>query len=421
VHDLQQLKRLGLSVSAISTLTGFDRKTVRKYLEEAEPLPVYGPRARRPSKLDPYLPYLEERLSAGVWNSVVLLRELKARGYPGGETILKEYLRPRRRAAREVAVRRFETPPGHQAQVDWGDLGRIEFPDGSHQGLFGFVFTLGYSRAIFCNVATDQRLSTLLALHEAAFEALGGVPHEILYDRMKTVALGGDARGEIQWQPTFLEFARYWGFTPRVCRAYRPQTKGKVESGIRYLRSNFLCGRTATSVPDLRTQLFGWTGEVANRRVHGTTHQVIYEAWLHERPQLQELAGRPPFPFVPEVTRRVARDAYFNYQGNRYSVPWTAVGCQVGVREVDGQLAIYLGQELLASHPLCRERHQVLTVPAHHAAIPWPPAQGAPGGKARLCITVGAPQVEVRSLAVYEALAHSPADLGCLAGVGGER
>jgi transposase len=407
VHEIQQLKRQGLSVSAISALTGYDRKTIRKYLTESAAIPRYGPREARPSKLDPYRPYLEERLAAGVWNAVVLLRELRQRGYPGGYTILKEYLQPKRQAARQVAVRRFETPPGHQAQVDWGDLGQVVFPDGTRQRLCGFVFTLGYSRAIFADVATDETLATLLGMHEAAFAALGGVPAEILYDRMKTVLLGVDERGELQWHPVFLDFARYWGFVPRVCRPYRPQTKGKVESGVRYLRGNFLCGRAASGVPDLRDQLRAWTWEVANQRVHGTTHRAIREALVVEREHLQPLAGRRPFPYGPTVVRRVSRDAYVHYGANRYSVPWTAAGLEVTLRQVGDRLEVRRGEALLASHPLCLGRHQVLTVPAHHAGIPTSSPPGALSTKARLLIEVAAPAVEVRSLSAYEAFAEA--------------
>lgn len=407
MHQIQQLKREGLSVSAISAATGYDRKTIRKYLTEPQALPRYGPREPRPSKLDPYQPYIEERLAAGVWNAVVLLRELKERGYAGGYSILKEYLHPKRQAARLVAVRRFETPPGHQAQVDWGDLGQVIFPDGSRQRLCGFVFTLGCSRAIFADVATDETLSTLLGMHEAAFAALGGVPAEILYDRMKTVLLGLDERGEFQWQPTFLDFARYWGFVPRVCRAYRPQTKGKVESGIRYLRRNFLCGRAATGVADLRDQLRAWSGAVANQRVHGSTHRVVAEAWEAERAHLQPLSGRLPFPYGPVLVRRVTRDAYVHYGANRYSVPWTAAGQQVTLRQVGGCLEVRGGEALLASHPLCLQRHQVLTVPAHHAGIPTAATLPAASAKARLLIEASAPAVEVRPLSAYEAFAEA--------------
>src|SRR5690606_12606549 len=142
--------------------------------------------------------------------------------------------------------------------------------NGRRRKLWAFVFTLGHSRAMVAAAATDQKLPTLLRLHEEAFRQLGGVPEEILYDRMKTVIEGTDERGETRWNRAFAEFARYWGFTPRACKPYRAQTKGKVESGVKYVRRNFLCGRTATSLQDLDGQLRAWVWETANRRVHGT-------------------------------------------------------------------------------------------------------------------------------------------------------
>ena len=108
----------------IAAVTGFDRKTVRKYLANPERQPRYGPRQKRPSQLDPFKPYIDERLAAGVWNAVVLMRELRECGYAGGYSTVKEYLQPKREESRAVAVRRFETPPGRQAQMDWGILAR---------------------------------------------------------------------------------------------------------------------------------------------------------------------------------------------------------------------------------------------------------------------------------------------------------
>jgi transposase len=112
-----------------------------------------------------------------------------------------------------VAVRRFEIPAGQQAQVDWGHLGSLVV-DGKEHKLWGFTFTLGYSRMVMAGCAVDQKLGTLLRMHEEAFRQLGGVPKEILYDRMRTVWQDTDERGEIVWHPVFLDFARYWGFTP---------------------------------------------------------------------------------------------------------------------------------------------------------------------------------------------------------------
>jgi len=400
VQEIIELKRQGMTISAISELTGNDRKTVRKYLHEPEGTPVYGPRPPRPSKLDAFRPYLEQRLQAGVWNATVLLRELRARGYQGGYTILKSWLQPQRRSASAVAVRRFETPAGKQAQVDWGHLGSIEI-DGEVHKLWGFTFTLGYSRAMMAEAAIDQKLGTLLRMHEEAFRQLGGVPEEILYDRMKTVWIETDERGEIVWHPVFLDFARYWGFTPRLCRPYRAQTKGKVESGVKYVRRNFLCGlqgRAPAALDDLNAQLREWTWTVANRRVHGTTHEPVSERWAAEQAQLM-VAGQPAYAYAEQEQRKVARDAYVAWRGSRYSVPWPHAGKQVWVWERGSDVEVHDGRQRIALHRQAERRHTVVTEPEHHRGIPL---GSAPSGKTLIQIRETAPVVEVRSLAAYE-------------------
>jgi transposase len=406
VSDIKELKQLGMSIRAISAVTGYDRKTIRKYLRnEVGITSTYGPRAVRPSKLDRFKAYLEERRQAGVWNGRVLLRELRERGYHGGYTILTDYLHPQREAARQTAVRRFETGPGVQAQVDWGHLGYVEDETGE-QSVSGFVFTLGYSRAMMAEGALDQKLGTLLRLHEKAFQELGGIPQEILYDRMKTVCLGTDERGEVRWHPQFLDFARYWGFTPRLCRPYRAQTKGKVESGVKYVRRNFICGlygREPHSLDDMNADLRWWVWEVANQRVHGTTHCVVQQRWQQEKTQLQPLAGRLPYPFVEQELRRVSRDAYVSWQGNRYSVPWNYAGQQVRVRGHSEVVEVYAGDDRIARHALLAGKHRIAAQTEHHAGIPLGTLR--PSAKAQVRIRLLGPEVEVRSLAVYDCVA----------------
>jgi len=405
VHDIEELKRQGLSIQAISNMTGFDRKTVRRYLIQPEGVPVYGPRAPQPSKLDPFKPYLEERLRAGVWNGQVLLRELRQRSYAGGYTILKDWLHPQRVAAGAVAVRRFETPPGMQAQVDWGHLGWLDEGRGEHK-LWGFTLTLGYSRVMMAEAALDQKLGTLLRMHEEAFRQLNGVPREILYDRMRTVWQDTDERGEIIWQPVFWDFARYWGFTPRLCRPYRAQTKGKIEAGVKYVRRNFLCGlqgREPGGLDDFNAELKRWVWEVANQRVHGTTHEPVMARWEADQLALQPLEQRPPYPYADDELRKVARDAYVAWQSNRYSVPWAFAGREVWVRDQGGMVEVRYGAERIAVHGRAGLRHQVITCQEHHAGIPL----GAAGrnGKTLVRIRETAPVVEIRPLAAYESVA----------------
>jgi transposase len=403
VNHMEELRRQGLSVTAIGEITGFDRKTVRKYLLHPELEPRYNPRPGKPSLLEPFKPYIEERLAAGVWNAVVLTRELRELSYTGGYSTVKEYLQPKREAAQTGAVRRFETPPGRQAQVDWGYLGTLAISGERHR-MWGFTFTLGYSRMLMAEAALDQKLGTLLRMHEEAFRQLGGVPDEILYDRMKTVWTDIDERGEIVWNPLFLDFARYWGFTPRLCAAYRAQTKGKVESGVKYLRRNFLCGllgKEPTGLEDLNAQMKLWVWTVANERVHGTTHEQPVARWAAERERMRRIGNRPPYPYAEDEPRRVARDAYVSWQGSRYSVPWQFVGKDVWVCEHAGRVEIYSGAERIALHDRAA-RHQVVTHAEHHRGIPL---SGGCGDKILVHLRETAPVVETRPLAAYESLA----------------
>jgi transposase len=403
VNEIDELKRQGLSIRAISRVTGYCRKTITKYLKGPRGIPEYGPRPAVAGKLEALKDYLRERLNAGVWNGQVLLRELRERGYNGSYTLLTDWLRPQRQSARTVAVRRFETPPGRQAQVDWGHLGSLENRGGKQQ-LWGFTFTLGYSRSMMAEAAVDQKLGTLLRLHEEAFRQLGGVPEEILYDRMKTVWLETDERGEIIWHPVFLDFARYWGFTPRLCRAYRPQTKGKVESGVKYVRRNFLCGlqgQEPSGLADLNAQLRHWVWKVANQRVHGTTHEVVNDRWKAEQAQLLPIYQRPTYPYVDNELRKVGRDAYVSWQGSRYSVPWQFAGRDVWVHERSGDVEVHYGEQRIAAHSKTLREHLTVIQPEHHRGIP----SGARSERKILIhIQDMAPIVEVRSLAAYESV-----------------
>ena len=403
MDEINELKRSGMSIVAISNLTGYDRKTIRKYLLKSTP-PLYAVRPSATSKLEPFKPYLNERLKAGVWNAQVLLRELRERSYQGGYTILKDWLKPQRESATMVAVRRFETPPGRQAQVDWGHLGSLA-GHGEERRLWGFAITLGYSRMMVAEAATDQKLGTLLRMHEMAFRQWGAVPEEILYDRMKTVWAGTDERGEIIWNAAFFDFARYWGFTPRLCRPYRAQTKGKIESGVKYIRRNFLCGllgREPSSLADFNAELRRWVAEVANQRVHGTTREQVLLRFDEDQFAMQPVNQRADYPYLEDDPRRVARDAYVAWKGSRYSVPWEYAGRQVQVRECGTDLEVFCGADRIATHAVADGHHSVITNRRHHEGIPL----GAKTtGKTLVHIQQSAPTVEQRSLSAYESLA----------------
>jgi len=277
--DIIAMHRQGFSIKAIARHLGISRNAVRRALRRDGP-PVRAPQLRPPSKLEPYKDYLLTRLSEfPELSTVALFEEIQAQGYVGGLTILRNFTRPYRVRRREPVVR-FETPPGHQAQVDWAHLGTHVLA-GRPTPLYLFVFVLGFSRALYAEVTTSTDLPTLISCHLHAFEALGGMPEEILYDNQKQVVLSRSADGP-HFHPEFLSFCGQFGFRPRLCRPYRAKTKGKVERSVGYLKDRFFCGRTFTDIDDMNLKLERWVREVANEREHATTGEVPNERLVRE-------------------------------------------------------------------------------------------------------------------------------------------
>ena len=292
-HYLEQ----GTSKSALARRLGISRETIHRWIRageldrdlDATPL-RYGPRPAVPTKLDRYKGIIETRLAAYPELSAVrLLAEIRAAGYTGGYSQLKALVRQLRPVPAPPPVVRFETPAGKQAQVDFA---RFTFPFGVRYAL---LVVLGYSRLLWCRFYARQDMRTLVSGLEDAFRYFGGVPQELLFDQMKAV-ITRDLRlegGALLHNLEFLRFAAHWSFTPRACRPYRAQTKGKVERPVRYVRGNFVYGRTFLHDADLDQQREHWLDRVANVRLHGTTGespQVRFER--DERAQLQPLAPR---------------------------------------------------------------------------------------------------------------------------------
>ena len=292
-HYLEQ----GTSKSALARKLGVHRDTIHRWIRDGDldrdldATPVrYGPRRAVPTKLDAYKAIIETRLAAYPQLSAVrLLAEIRAAGFAGSYTQLKEFVRRVRPAPPAETVIRFETPAGRQAQVDFA---RFTFSWGVRYAL---LVVLGYSRLLWCRFAPRQDMPTLIDGLEEAFQYFGGVPQELLFDQMKAV-ITRDLRlegGALIRNAEFLRFARHWGFTPRACRPYRAQTKGKVERPVRYVRGNFVYGRTFLHDADLDQQRQLWLERVANVRVHGTTHErprVRFDR--EERFLLQPLTSR---------------------------------------------------------------------------------------------------------------------------------
>ncbi len=277
--DVVSLHRQGVSIRAISTRLGISRNTVRAALRREGP-PARTPR-ELPSKLDPFKDYLLARLADyPELSAVALCEEIRALGYEGGLSILKEFTYPYRQRRREPVVR-FETPPGLQAQVDWSGLGRHSVA-GAERAPQLFVMVLGFSRALYAEAVWRATLESFLACHERAFAYFGGVPGEVLYDNAKVVVLERSAEGP-RYNPGLLDLAGLYGFAPRLCRPYRAKTKGKVERSIGYVKDRFFVGRVFSDLEDLNCQLLGWLDAVANRRTHATTGERPVDRLERER------------------------------------------------------------------------------------------------------------------------------------------
>jgi transposase len=295
--DIVALHRSGVPIKAIARQLGISRNAVRRALRRQGP-PQRKPRIRA-SKLDPYKDYLLARLAEfPELSAEALYEEIRARGYDGGRSILKEFTFPYRQPRREPVVR-FETPPGKQAQVDWAELG-IHSIAGRRLRVHLFVMLLGFSRALYAEATSAADSETFLACHARAFAYFGGMPAEILYDNAKVVVLARTLDGP-RFAPALLDFAGRYGFAPRLCRPYRAKTKGKVERSIGYLKDRFLVGRTFTDLEDLNAQLLAWLDGTANRREHHTTGERPIDRLAREG--LTPFALAPPWPQPAPASR----------------------------------------------------------------------------------------------------------------------
>ena len=406
-EEIHRLRAAGVSVSQIARSSGLDRKTVRRALAQD----AWQPYRRAPAEetvLGPHRAWLVERAPQVNYSARILYQELRReRGYAGSYPSVRDAVRPLRveAAAASLTQCRFETEPGEQAQADWGEA-RVRLGDKPAE-VHIFVLTLGYSRRAWAEGYEHERIESLLAAHEHGFAHFGGVTREILYDRMRTV-LQGERGGAKRWNPTFQAFAQYWGFEPRVCRPYRAQTKGKVESGVKYVKRNFLPGRVFRDLADFNEQLATWQAEIADLRVHGTTHEVPRERFGREAALLTPVAGRAGFLDALVRRRVVAGDWLISIDTNRYSVPWRLIGATVEVVRSGECWQIRHRGNLVAEHPVLAGRHQLRVIPAHGPGAAVRNARKRFSDTLEPASSALAPHalhgVEVRDLAVYDAL-----------------
>lgn len=415
----------GVPIARVARAHGVSRQSVYNWLrrgaretEEARP---------RASKLDAFKGYVRSRLEVHDLPATTLLREIRALGFAGGITILKEFVSAFKGEMVQRVVERFETVPGRQAQLDWGECGTI-LVNGERKKLYVFVFVLGYSRILFARFTTSTRQPTLLACLRAAFERWG-VPRELLVDNMKTVVDRHDLSEGVRFNSGFLDFCEHYGTLPVACPPYWPRAKGKVENAVKYVKRSFLTGRSFVDLDDLNAQLEAWLDGVANVRVHGTTGERPIDRYALEAEALRRAAAVPRFDTRELLIRKVHTDSHVRFAGGAYSVPPDTVGRSVHVRVEETALGepfeIVHDGRVLAGHQVAGKGARV-TLPEHRDAIRRAAGQTRRAGPRKamfeqtpeatptgpLCFhglghPVDPPDVQTRSLAEYDRYSRS--------------
>lgn len=395
VNMIREKALEGKSAYTIGKELGISKNTVKKYIER--PVAPHGLKGKtRSSKLDPFKPEIDELLKQGVFNCVVIKERLQRSGYTGGITIIKDYVKQFRPPKNSPAVKRYETASGKQAQMDWGITRYVDEKGIVHKTPV-FAMVLGSSRTRYVEFTKRCDLYSLLKCMVNAFEYFGGIPEIVLTDRMKTVVDGSEA-GRILWNSKFEDFAVDMGFVPKVCRTRRPQTKGKVERLVDYVKNNFLPGRQFVDLEDLNRQGLEWCNYV-NSKVHGTTGQIPLEALKDE--SLRSLPKKTIRDKYRWETRKVTRDGFISFDGARYGVPWQYSGRELRVRICGDLFEAYDGEAMVARHKVEHTSGRIVWLKGQYKGLAEKNGIAIPFAYAKKTEV----SVEVRSLSIYDEIA----------------
>jgi transposase len=370
VAAMLRLKTLGWGTKRIAQELGCSRGTVKRYLQQG----AWEPYRSRPrtGALVGLESWLRERFLQHRGNADVVRQELlREHGIAVSLRTVERAVRGYRRelSALARATVRFETPPGKQLQVDFGET-RITVGD-ERPKVYLFVATLGYSRRPYVAAFLHERQVSWIVGLEGAFRHFNGVPEEVLLDNPRALVSLHDVRSRtVTFNPKFLAFAHHWGFRPRACAPYRARTKGKDESGVGYVKRNAIAGHTFASWHALEAHLAEWQREIADQRIHGTTGERPLDRFLRdEAAALRSLDDRPSFVAIRELSRRVQSDACVEVDTNAYSVPWRLIGETVRVEVTGDHVRVFYATAEVARHPYTIGRRQRILDRQHLAGI----------------------------------------------------
>jgi len=362
IHALHEQE--GLNIAQIAREVGRHPETVSRWLKE----PSYTTRkaVQRSSLLDPYKGTIVRLLHHHDYSAAQILHRIREAGYQGGYTVLKDYVRQVRPPS-QPAYLTLSFEPGDCAQVDWGSAGAISVGN-TRRRLSFFVMVMCYSRMLYVEFTLAETQEHFLACHEHAFEYFGRCPKRVMVDNLKSAVLSHPAGQPVIYHPRYQDFAGHYGFEICACNVGAPNEKGRVENGVRYVKSNFLHGLGLDTFEPINPAARVWLDTVANVRVHGATHKCPVDLFKVERPALLPL---PAAPYDVGVNRTVTANAQFRVtlDTNRYSVPSEYASRRLCLRVYPERLVVYHDHKLIAEHPRRYDRHQDYLNPDHQREL----------------------------------------------------
>jgi len=379
IHKIKALydEGSGSSIRAIGRELGVSRNTVKKYLRMNEDeIANRFTNRERIKILDQYRDHVVQLLKRyPELSSVKIRRKLNDQGLrlQISDRSMRRYVSKLKRTA-IIKQKRYYEPvldmlPGVQCQVDLGELREVQIGQERRTIYFG-VFVLSYSRLIFVSVS-DRPINTesFIRMHDEAFTFFEGRPQECVYDQTKLVVLKEEYR-EILFNELFYQYATTAGLEARVCRGYDPESKGRVEAGVKYVKRDFFYGDCFSSYADLQKRLRQWIREVANQRNHGTTKEVPQSVWqIREQPKLK-LYLKPAMELLTPKGefRKVDKTSLISYKSVKYSVPMLYQSSRVIVEVKDKHLLIYSPEtgEEIARHPVSKQKGKIVKNTNHY-------------------------------------------------------
>jgi transposase len=350
----------GLNPAQIARKLALDIRTIEKWL--AHPRFVQQQRSQRQSKLDPFKAQVVQWLEYYPYTAVQILQRLRELGYDGGYSILKDYVR-KVRPKKKKPFLRLCFAPGECAQVDWGSFGTVPVGNTVRRLSF-FVMVLCYSRLMYVEFTVRQSLEHFLACHQNAFDYFGAVPQRIMVDNLKSAVLRHALGQQPVLNPRYLDFANHYGFTISPCAVGRGNEKGRVESGVGYVKKNFLGGLAISDFKLVNPAARIWLDTVANVRVHAETGKKPREAFAEEKGALLPLPANP-YDAANITTARACRQFRLTIDTNRYSVPAEYAGQLLTLKIYPDRICVYDQQKLIARHVRSYERHRDFEQPDH--------------------------------------------------------